>query len=70
MTEFPTGDLTGPTLLAFDNSGQLWVTLSYSNSILKIEPWLLIPESRVSGMSEIKLEKPDTFSPFGIAIAD
>ena len=68
MTEFPTGDLTGPTLLAFDNSGQLWVTLSYSNSILKIEPWLLIPESRASGMSEIKLEKPDIFSPFGIAI--
>ena len=68
ITEFPTGDLTGPTLLAFDNKGELWVTLSYSNSILKVEPWLLIPESRASGMSEIKLKKPDTFSPFGIAI--
>jgi virginiamycin B lyase len=70
MTEFPTGDLTGPTLLTFDVKGELWVTLSYSNSILKVEPWLLIPESRVNGMSELKLEKPDIFSPFGIAIAE
>ena len=68
MTEFPTGDLTGPTLLTFDNKGVLWVTLSYSNSIMKVEPWLLVPESRANGMSEIKLEKPDIFSAFGIAI--
>jgi virginiamycin B lyase len=68
ITEFPTGDLTGPTLLTFDDKGELWVTLSYSNSILKVEPWSLIPESRVNGMSELKLEKPDIFSPFGIAI--
>jgi virginiamycin B lyase len=68
MTEFPTGDTTGPTLLTFDDMGELWFTLSYSNSILKVEPWLLIPESRANGMSEIKLEKPDIFSPFGIAI--
>jgi streptogramin lyase len=68
ITEFPTGDLTGPTLLTFDDKGELWVTLSYSNSILKVEPWSLIPESRVNGMSELKLEKPDIFSTFGIAI--
>jgi streptogramin lyase len=68
ITEFPTGDYTGPTLLVFDDKGQLWVTLSYANSLLKVQPWLLVPESRVSGMSEIKLDKPDTFSPFGIAI--
>jgi virginiamycin B lyase len=68
ISEFPTGDLTGPTLLAFDGKGELWVTLSYSNSILKVEPWLLIPENRANGMSELKLEKPDIFSPFGIAI--
>ena len=69
VTEFPTGDLTGPTLLAFNNNGELWITLSYSNSILKIEPWLLVPGSKAMGMSEVKLEKPDIFSPFGIAIA-
>ena len=68
ITEFPTGNLTGPTLLTFDDKGELWITLSYSNNILKVEPWLLIPESRANGMSEIKLEKPDIFSPFGITI--
>ena len=51
-----------------NDNGELWVTLSYANSILKVEPWLLVPESRAGGMSEIKLDKPDTFSPFGIAI--
>lgn len=69
ITEYPTGNSTGPTMLTFDTRGVLWVTLSYSNSILKVEPWLLVPESRVSGMAEITLEKPDTFSPFGIAIS-
>jgi streptogramin lyase len=69
IVEFPTGDLSGPTLLSFDMRGQLWVTMSYSNSVLKVEPWLLVRGSRASGMSEIKLEKPDTFSAFGIAIA-
>jgi hypothetical protein len=69
MSEFPTGDTSGPTLLTFDDKGVLWVTLSYSNSILKAKPWLLIPDSRAGGISEIKLDKPGTFSPFGIAIA-
>lgn len=68
ITEYPTGDFTGPTLLSFDMKGELWVTLSYSNSILNVQPWLLVPESRASGMSEIKLDRPDIFSPFGIAI--
>jgi streptogramin lyase len=45
IVEFPTGDLTGPTLLTFDNKGELWVTMSYSNSVLKVEPWLLVPGS-------------------------
>jgi streptogramin lyase len=68
ITEYPTGDNSGPTLLSFDIKGELWVTLSYSNSILKVQPWLLVPESRAAGMSEIRLAKPDIFSPFGIAI--
>jgi streptogramin lyase len=68
IVEFPTGDLTGPTLLAFDNRGELWVTMSYSNSVLKVEPWLLVPGSKASGMSEVKLKKPDIFSAFGIGI--
>lgn len=69
MVEYPTGDATGPTLLTFDSNGVLWVTLSYANSILRVEPWLLIPGSMNTGMYLIPLEKPDFFSPFGIAIA-
>lgn len=70
IKEYPTGEFTGPTLLAYDSNGQLWVTMSYSSSILKVEPWSLIPGSKISGIFEIKLEKPDSLSPFGIAIAD
>lgn len=69
IKEYPTGEFTGPTLLAYDSNGHLWVTMSYSSSILKVEPWSLIPGSKISGVFEIKLEKPDSLSPFGIAIA-
>jgi virginiamycin B lyase len=69
ITEYPTGDNSGPTLLTFDRKGILWVTLSYANSILRVEPWLLIPGTKSSaGMYALSLEKPDFFSPFGIAI--
>src|SRR5919108_1048191 len=68
IKEYPTGEFSGPTLLAYDSTGLLWVTMSYSSSILKVEPWALIPGSKISGIFEIKLEKPDSFSPFGIAI--
>lgn len=69
IREYPTGERTGPTHLAYDSNGQLWVTMSYSSSILRVEPWSLIPGSKVSGIFEIKLEKTDSLSPFGIAIA-
>ena len=67
ITEYPTGDNSGPTLLTFDSKGVLWVTLSYANSILRVEPWLLIPGSKSIGMYSIPLEEPDFFSPFGVA---
>ena len=67
ITEYPTGDNSGPTLLTFDSKGVLWITLSYANSILRVEPWLLIPGIKSSGMYPITLAKPDFFSPFGIA---
>jgi virginiamycin B lyase len=70
IKEYPTGEFTGPTLLAFDSNGQLWVTMSYSSSVLKVEHWSLIPGSKISGIFEIKLDEPDSFSPFGIAIAN
>ena len=68
IDEYPTGNNTGPTLISFDKKGELWVTLSYAKSVLMVQPWLLIPETKLSGMFEIKLKEPDTFSPFGIAI--
>lgn len=60
----------GPTLLTFDSNGVLWVTMSYSHDILRVEPWALIPGSRYMGISNFSLPKPDTFSPFGIAVID
>jgi streptogramin lyase len=71
ILEYPTGEESGPTLLAFDNAGIPWVTQSYSNDILQVEPWMLVPNSNTSmGMSTITLPEPDRFSPFGIAIVD
>ena len=67
IIEYPIGDNSGPTLLTFDSKGVLWITLSYANSVLRVEPWLLIPGITSSGMYTISLEKPDFFSPFGIA---
>jgi streptogramin lyase len=71
ILEYPTGEESGPTLLYFDNAGILWVTQSYSNDILQVEPWMLVPNSNTSmGMSTVTLPEPDRFSPFGIAIVD
>ncbi len=69
ISEYPTGDSSGPTLLTFDSKGVLWVTLSYANSILRVEPWLLVPGSKSIGMYSISLERPDFFSPFGVVTA-
>jgi virginiamycin B lyase len=68
VTEYPTGENTGPTFLTFDNKGVLWVTMSYSHNILRVEPWALVPGRTSFGMSYIMLPEHDTFSPFGIAI--
>jgi streptogramin lyase len=71
ILEYPTGGESGPTLLDFDNAGILWVTQSYSNDILQIEPWMLIPNSNNSmGMFTFTLPEPDRVSPFGIALVD
>jgi len=60
----------GPTFLTFDSKGVLWVTLSYSSTVLRVEPWALIPNSSTMGMSPFTLAKSETFSPFGIAVVD
>ena len=73
ITEYPVfeqlkGQSSGPTLLTFDKKGVLWVTMSYSHNILRVEPWALTSSSKYHGMSNFTLPKPDSFSPFGIAI--
>lgn len=68
--EQPSGQSSGPTLLTFDNKGVLWVTMSYSHDILRVEPWALTSTSKYLGMSNFSLPKPDLFSPFGIATID
>jgi streptogramin lyase len=73
ITEYPVfeqskGQSSGPTLLTFDNEGVLWVTMSYSHNILRVEPWALTSSSKYLGMSNFTLPKPDSFSPFGIAV--
>jgi virginiamycin B lyase len=68
ILEYPTGHSTGPTLLTFDNEGFLWSSLSYSNEILHLEPWMVIPGIELNGMLRIKLAHPDIYSPFGISV--
>jgi len=41
ITEYSTGEQSGPTFLTFDNNGELWITLSYSHEILHVKPKLL-----------------------------
>ncbi len=69
ITEYFTGEETGPTLLTFDKEGILWVTQSYSNNVLRVQTGLL-GTIIASGMSTFTLPKPDIFSPFGIAVVD
>ena len=69
IEEYPTGEQSGPSLLAFDDSGQLWVTLSFADSVLLAQPWTLAPNSSF-GMSRFSLPEPDRFSPLGIAFSE
>ena len=69
IEEYPTGEQSGPALLAFDDSRQLWVTLSFADSVLLAQPWALAPNSSL-GMSRFSLPEPDRFSPLGIAFSE
>ncbi|HKZ60838.1 MAG TPA: hypothetical protein VJZ68_00275 [Nitrososphaera sp.] len=69
LVEYPTGEDSGPALLTFDEKGQIWVSLSFSDSIMLVQPWALVPNSTSSpGMTMMSVPKPDRFSPFGIAV--
>jgi virginiamycin B lyase len=67
ITEYKLKENSGPTFLVFDKDGFLWVTMSYSNSVLKINLDSLASDG-LSPITELKLPKGDLFSPFGIAV--
>jgi virginiamycin B lyase len=72
IAEYSTGEDSGPALLTFDEKGQLWVTLSFSDSIMLAQIGknnLASNSSSSIGMVNMSLPKPDTFSPLGIAIS-
>ncbi|MGH9993570.1 MAG: virginiamycin B lyase family protein, partial [Nitrososphaera sp.] len=69
IKEYATGENSGPALLSFDDQGILWVTLSFSNSVLRVDTQAL-SSNPSSAMTELKLSGQDTFSPFGIVVSD
>jgi virginiamycin B lyase len=72
ITEYPFAEASGPALLTFDDNGILWVSLSFSNSVLRVDPQAVSSSSSSpsSAMTEFKLSGgEDTFSPFGIAVS-
>jgi len=69
ITEYTLKENSGPTFLVFNNEGFLWVTMSYSNSVLKINLDDLVSHGK-SPITELKLPKGDMFSPFGIVVIE
>lgn len=69
ITEYSTGEDTGPTFLIFDKNDVLWVTQSYSRNILRIQSDLL-DSVLINSMLTVTLPKSEIFSPFGIAIVE
>jgi virginiamycin B lyase len=70
IVEYSTGEDSGPALLTFDEKGQLWVSLSFSDSIMLTQIGNnLASNSSAIGMVNMSLSKPDRFSPLGIAIS-
>lgn len=69
ITEYPLEQNSGPALLTFDDRGQLWVSLSFAQSVLAVQPWA-IDLGLSLGASALSLTEGDRFSPLGIAVSD
>ena len=69
IVEFPTGEDSGPALMTFDEKGQLWVTLSFSDSIMLTQIGNNLASNSSVGMVKMSLPKPDRFAPFGISVS-
>ncbi len=67
IKEYQIKENSGPVFLAFDEKGSLLITLAYSNNVLVIDVANMQSDT-LPNISEIGLQKPDFFSPFGIAI--
>jgi virginiamycin B lyase len=69
IAEYSTGADSGPAFLTFDDKGQLWVSLSFSGSIMLTQIGNNLASNSSVGMVKMSLPKPDRFAPFGIAIS-
>jgi len=67
IIEYPIKANSGPSFLAFDESGSLWISLSYSNSVLVVPLENIEPKASPYRF-EVSLPSSDFFSPFGIVI--
>ena len=68
ITEYSAPQGSGPALLSFDDKGILWVSLSFANSVLRVDPNLLSFANIPAAITELKISGKDTFSPLGIAV--
>lgn len=68
IAEYFTGDQTGPTFLAFDSDGNLWVTLAYSHNLLRVDATTLNSSTPLA--SPMTFSNSYIFSPFGIGIVN
>jgi virginiamycin B lyase len=69
IVEYQTGENSGPAFLTFDEKGQLWVSLSFSGSIMLTQIGKNLASNSSVGMVKMSLPKPDSFAPFGIAVS-
>jgi virginiamycin B lyase len=72
IVEYSTGENSGPALMAFDEKGQLWVSLSFSDSVMLTQIGKennLTSNSSSIGLINMSLPNPDIFSPLGIGIS-
>lgn len=67
ITEYNTGENTGPAFLTFDDKEILWISLTYSHSIMRVHPDS-IDVNRNSSMTVFTLPNKEPFSPFGISV--
>jgi hypothetical protein len=64
--EYDTGEGSGPALLTFDLQGFLWASLSFADTVLRIDT---STQPSRDAMTEFRLTGLESFSPLGIAFS-